>query len=501
MAEKDSTFWQNGEAAPGVASTFSRNFRLIHRNYANTLVEIGGHYFPRKSLLLAASETVLIMVSLVAATGLRFLNYQVVREYLTLPRTWGRFALVTAVCQLALYYNELYHLPTLRNVSTQVVRALRSIGLGMIALAVAYYLVPTARLERGIAVLAAAIAFPAMILLRFTFGKSRSFTYPLERVLMLGTGETGMWLAREIMGRPELQYKVVGFLDENCGKTSGVRVNPGIIGSVSQLEEIVESEQIDRLVISLAERRGVMPIRELTALRVQGLPVEDAHSLYERLTGRIMLEHLRPSWLILSEGFRKSRLLLAFKRLVDMAISTLLLVLTFPLMIGTVIAILLETGRPMFYCQERVGLGGRPFRLWKFRSMRITSGSSTPKWTSDKDPRVTRVGNFIRKYRLDELPQLWNVLRGEMSLIGPRPEIPYYCELLEREIPYFNQRHSVRPGITGWAQVKFQYGASLEDAKTKFEYDLFYIKHLSLLLDMTIILETVKVVVLGKGAR
>lgn len=494
-------FWENGGAAPAVASTFSRNFRLIHRNYANTLIEIGGHYFPRKSLLLAASECLVIVASLALATGLRFLNYQIVQDYLLLPRTWGRFALVTVVCQAALYYNEMYHLPSLRNMGAQIVRALRAIGMGMMALALLYYLAPPARLERGIAILAAATAFPAMILLRLTFGKGKSFTHPLERVLVLGTADTGMSLAREIMGRPELQYKVVGFLDESCEKTSQVVVKPGIIGAVTQLEEIVESEQIDRVVISLAERREVMPIRELTALRVQGLPIEDAHSVYERLTGRIMLEHLRPSWLILSEGFCKSRLLLAFKRLIDIAVSALLLTFTFPLMIGVALAILIETGRPVFYRQERIGLGGRRFKIWKFRSMRTASAASTPLWTSDKDPRVTPVGNFIRTYRLDELPQLWNVLRGEMSLIGPRPEIPYYCELLEREIPYFNQRHILRPGITGWAQVKFQYGASLEDAKTKFEYDLFYIKHLSVLLDVAIILETVKVVFLGKGAR
>ena len=484
-----------------MASTFSRNFRLIHRSYANTLVEIGGHYFPRKSLLLAASESLLIMVSLVIATGLRFLHFAVIQDYLSSPRTWGRFVLITALCQLALYYNELYHLPALRRVSAQMVRAMRALGMAMIALALVYYLLPVARLERGIAILAAVTAFPGMALLRLTFGKTKSFNHPFERVLVLGTGDTGIWLAHEILGRPELQYKVVGFLDENCKKSGKVQIDPGIIGSVSQLEEVVEAERIDRVVISLAERRGVMPIRELTALRVQGLPIEDAHSVYERLTGRIMLEHLRPSWLILSDGFRKSRFLLAFKRLLDIVCSALLLALTLPLMIGVSIAILLETGRPIFYRQERVGLGGRPFQICKFRSMRIAKEGSTPKWTSNQDPRITRVGNFIRKYRLDELPQLWHVLRGQMSLIGPRPEIPYYCELLEREIPYFNQRHSVRPGITGWAQVKFQYGASFEDAKTKFEYDLFYIKHLSVLLDVAIILETVKVVLLGKGAR
>jgi lipopolysaccharide/colanic/teichoic acid biosynthesis glycosyltransferase len=164
-------------------------------------------------------------------------------------------------------------------------------------------------------------------------------------------------------------------------------------------------------------------------------------------------------------------------------------------------AILLETGRPIFFRQERVGLAGKIFRIFKFRSMKQNSDKGTPSWTADGDPRVTRVGNILRKYRIDELPQLFNVLRGEMSLIGPRPEVPYFCELLEREIPFYNQRHYARPGISGWAQVKYKYGASLEEAKVKFEFDLFYIKHLSVLLDLTIIFETVKVVLLGKGAK
>jgi exopolysaccharide biosynthesis polyprenyl glycosylphosphotransferase len=240
------------------------------------------------------------------------------------------------------------------------------------------------------------------------------------------------------------------------------------------------------------------------ALKVQGLPIEDAHSVLERLTGRIMLDRLRPSWLILSDGFTKSQFLLAAKRTIDIIVSLILIVLTTPLLALTALAILLETGRPVLFRQERIGLGRRSFQIFKFRSMRQSTEQEKkdkPSWTADGDPRITRVGNFIRKYRLDELPQLFNVLRGDMSLIGPRPEVPYFCELLDREIPLFNQRHCVRPGISGWAQVKFKYGGCIEEAKTKFEFDLFYIKHLSILLDLTIIFETIKVVLLGKGAK
>jgi lipopolysaccharide/colanic/teichoic acid biosynthesis glycosyltransferase len=178
-----------------------------------------------------------------------------------------------------------------------------------------------------------------------------------------------------------------------------------------------------------------------------------------------------------------------------------LIALTLPLMLGVAVAILLETGGPVLFKQDRVGLGGRLFKILKFRSMKTGSDKGTPSWTAESDSRITRVGAFIRKFRLDELPQLVNILKGEMSLVGPRPEVPYFCELLEREVPFFNLRHSVRPGLTGWAQVKYQYGASLEQAKTKFEFDLFYIKHLSVLFDLTILLETAKVVLIGKGAK
>jgi sugar transferase (PEP-CTERM system associated) len=276
---------------------------------------------------------------------------------------------------------------------------------------------------------------------------------------------------------------------------------PGIIGGISQVQEIVARERVDRVVLALAERRGVMPVHELTALRIQGLPVEDAHSVYARITGRILLDRLTPNWLILSDGFNKSLSLLTAKRAIDICASLFLIILASPLLLLTALTILLESGGPVLFRQERVGLGGRTFQILKFRSMKQGSEKGAPSWTKDGDPRVTRVGAFIRKYRLDELPQLLNVLRGEMSLIGPRPEVPYFCALLEREIPLFNQRHCVRPGISGWAQVRFKYGASLEEAQLKFEFDLFYIKNLSILFDLMIILETIRVVLLGKGAK
>jgi sugar transferase (PEP-CTERM system associated) len=504
VPEDNTVRWDEGPRwSASMASTGDRRFKLLNRNYGASLVRIGAHHVPRRSLILAISEFVLIMSSLVLATGLRFLDFSLIQDYLSQPRHWGRFLLVTVICQLALYYNDLYDQRASRARSAQLARALRATGSALLSLVLLFYFFPALRVERGIALLAAAISLVTMAAWRLALERTRSFNRPLERILVLGTGPQGMGLAGEILRRPELQYKVVGFLDEKgssagSGKTC---ISPGIIGSVAQVEEIVVRERVDRVVLSLAERRGIMPIRQLTALKLQGLPVEDAHSVYERLTGRIMLEQLRPSWLILSEGFHKSRLSLAVKRAADILVSLVLIVLNLPIMAATALAILIESGGPVLFRQERIGLGGQPFMILKFRSMRQGSEKGTPSWTADGDPRITSVGQFIRKFRLDELPQLFNILRGQMSLIGPRPEVPYFCELLEREIPFFNQRHSVRPGLTGWAQVKYRYGATLEEAKVKFEFDLFYIKHLSFLLDVAILVETAKVVFLGRGAK
>jgi sugar transferase (PEP-CTERM system associated) len=438
---------------------------------------------------------------LLVATVLRFHTFNAIQEFLSDRHNWYRFIAVTVICQLALYYNDLYDLRATRSRSVLLTRALQAIGMAFLALAMLYYLFPPIRLERGIVAMMAPLSLTLMLGWRLAMNSSRGFSRALERVLILGTGTAAVGLTREILSRPELQYKIVGFLDEKGENIGKPLVNPGIIGGISQLEEIVDRECIDRVVISLGERRGVLPFRAMAALKLQGLPIEDAQSVYERLTGRIMLEHLRPSWLILSDGFNKSRFLLAGKRAVDVVISSILITLTLPVMLLVALAILMEDGSPVLFRQERIGLGGRTFQILKFRSMRQGSEKGRPRWTEDGDPRITAVGRFIRKFRLDELPQLINILRGEMSLIGPRPEVPYFCELLEKEIPFFNQRHVVRPGLTGWAQVKYQYGATLEEAKTKFEFDLFYIKHLSLMLDLAIIFETAKVVLWGRGAK
>ncbi len=412
-----------------------------------------------------------------------------------------RFLLVILTCEVSLYFNELYDFRLMTTRNEILVRLLQAFGIACLGLAVSYYLVPDLGFGRGIAALAAPLIFAMTLSWRLLLSQSPHALGAPEHMLIMGTGPTGISLARVILSRPELQLKVVGFLDEKGEDIGKSLVNPGIIGATEEVEAIVKKEKIDHVVLSLLERRGRMPVRQLLHLKFAGVKVDDAHTFYERVTGRIILERLSPSWLILSDGFRKSALLEWAKRAIDIVVSLLAVILCFPLFIIVGIATWLETGSPILFRQERTGLRGRTFKMVKFRSMKNNAEAAGPQWATQDDHRITRVGRWIRKYRIDELPQFFNVLRGEMSLVGPRPERPELVSLLEEQIPFFGFRHSVRPGITGWAQVKYQYGSSVEEIKTKLEHDLFYIKHLSIMLDLAVLFETAKVMLTGRGAK
>jgi sugar transferase (PEP-CTERM system associated) len=322
-----------------------------------------------------------------------------------------------------------------------------------------------------------------------------------ERVLVVGTGETARRVARQIIDQHEFAYRVVGFIDEDASRIGERIVNPAIIGTPADMDRLIGLHQIDRIVVGMSDRRGRLPVEELLRAKMAGVRVEEATTTYERVTGKILIDDLRPSWLIFSDGFRVSRVTRLMKRSIDLLLSTVLAVLTLPLMVVTALLVMLEDGRPVLYRQERIGENGRPFTLAKFRSMRKDAEKGgTPIWATKGDGRITRIGRVIRKTRLDELPQLWNVLRGDMSFVGPRPERPFFVDQLSKEIPFYQQRHAVKPGLTGWAQVKYRYGSSLEDATEKLRYDLYYIKHLSVIFDLTIVVDTVKVVLFRKGA-
>ena len=467
------------------------------------MLKIGGQRVPTALLLLLGVDSLVIASGLTLATFLRFYThgYGPVTTYLWSFETFLRFFLVVCVCEISIYFYDLYDFRLITSLSEVLIRLLQAFGVACVGLAVCYFLSPDIGLGRGSAALAAPLIVGLTFGWRVVWLRHLQDLGNTEQMLILGTGPAGIRLTRDILSRPELRVHIVGFLDETGENIGKSLVNPGIIGAVADLELIVREKEVTRVVISLAERRGHMPIRQLLHMKFAGVRVEEAHGVLERMTGRIVLEHLSPSWLILSEGFRKSPLLIWAKRGLDILISSSALILCLPLFAGVAIATWLESGSPILFRQERTGLRGRPFNMLKFRSMHHDAEREGPQWAASSDSRITRVGKWIRKYRVDELPQMINVLRGEMSIVGPRPERPHFVAMLEEQIPFYGLRHSVRPGITGWAQVRYQYGASVEETKTKLEYDLFYIKHLSVLLDLAVLFETLKVMFSGRGAK
>jgi sugar transferase (PEP-CTERM system associated) len=323
-----------------------------------------------------------------------------------------------------------------------------------------------------------------------------------ERVLIVGTGEIARQVCRWVATGHAAEYGVVGFASEEPGREGtvlamGVRIQT----DYDSLARFAPG-RCERIIVALDEKRQHFPVRPLMELRLLGIEIEEATSFFERIGGKIAVETMLPSWLIFSEGFKNSALRSFFKRSADIVLATTLLTLASPLMLASAAAIRLTSRGPVLYRQTRSGQGRRPFDLLKFRSMVADAEArGGPQWASAYDPRVTLVGRIIRPLRIDELPQLLNVLRGEMSFVGPRPERPHFVRQLEEKVPYYGLRMTVRPGITGWAQVEYRYGASDEDALEKLKYDLYYIKNGNLLLDLWIVLKTVKVVLLGSGAR
>jgi sugar transferase (PEP-CTERM system associated) len=411
----------------------------------------------------------------------------------------GHIALITALFTLCFYYNELYDLTRVHSKSELFVRFLQATGATAIILAVLTALFPALTIGGSIFLTSLGLLLVALPSVRLGLVRLTRDPHLEERVLILGTGLRARSLAQQIWSQHEFAYRVVGFVDEV--PTAHPSDDPLVIGSRLDLNRIVQQQRVNRIVVSLSDRRGSLPVDELLQAKLSGVRVEDAATMYERITGKILIDDIKPSWLIFSDGFRVSRLTRALKRAFDIVVAGVALLLAAPLMALTALAVRLDSPGPILYRQERVGKDGRPFTLYKFRSMRQDAEQGTPIWARDHDDRVTRVGRFIRLTRLDELPQLWNVLRGDMSCVGPRPERPFFVQQLAAEIPFYHTRHVVRPGVTGWAQVKYRYGSSVEDAAEKLRYDLYYIKHQSLFFDTTILLDTVKVVLFRMGAK
>ncbi len=412
----------------------------------------------------------------------------------------ARQALVVNITfQLCLYFFDLYDLSAGISMPETVTRITQAFGFGCIVLAILYYLIPDLLISSRVFWVGYVVICLVIFLWRaFYYYVLRKRLF-VQKVIVVGTGKLACDIAREVEGRRDSVYKIVAFIGDEEAE-----FNPNKAPLYSHLEDIdaaVSLQNIERIIVAPDDRRGSTPVQTLLQCKLRGIIVEHGVSFYERIAGRILVERLAPSWIIFSEGFGLSRFKQSLKRCADICLSGILLVLSLPILLLSAIIIKIESFGPILYRQERVGHYGTSFHLIKLRSMYQDAEKDGAVWASVNDERVTRFGGIIRQLRIDELPQLWNVIKGEMSFVGPRPERPVFVEQLVKAIPYYGIRHVIKPGITGWAQICYPYGASKEDALKKLEYDLYYLKNFSIALDFVIIFKTVKTVLGKRGAR
>ena len=455
----------------------------------------------RRAVLLIACEHALIVSAVVVAARLRLGHGWAYPSSLDIVE---KAVLIAATTQLCLYYGDLYDLRSITDRRDLFMRIVQALGGTSLLLAAVYFWVPSLIIGRGVFMIAALMVITLVAGWRVAFEWLARRMSPRERWLLVGTSGAAVALARELFDRrQELGVDIIGFVDPDPAKVGQPVLNPGVIGTIEDIPSIVRARSVDRVVVSLADARGKLPMDKLLDMKLDGgVAFDHLPSVYEEYTGKIAVENLRPSWLIFSEGFRKTRLLRAGKRALDLVVAGIGIVIAAPIMLVTALLVRLTSAGPVLYHQQRVGQHGRIFTVHKFRSMRADAEAKTGAvWATANDSRVTRFGRFMRRTRLDELPQLWNVLTGDMSFVGPRPERPEFVAGLAQEIPFYGLRHVVRPGLTGWAQVRYTYGASTEDALQKLQYDLFYIKHVTLALDLFIMFLTLKTVILRKGAQ
>jgi exopolysaccharide biosynthesis polyprenyl glycosylphosphotransferase len=452
-------------------------------------------------VILAILEGLVLSLA-VAATAFAW-GHRLFVDWIDVATMLGQAGAVSLCCITAFYYNDLYDLRVVRSFSLFASRLLQSFGVALMLLGLFYTIVPDAGMTEGAFVSGLLVAAGLLVPLRaigYTIMRRRAFA---DRVLVLGTGPLARRVIQEIESRPNFRYAVVGVGDDGTGVDAGDLPYP-VGGPLERLDKILDDVKPDRLIVALTERRGRMPLTQLLECGARGILVEDGLRTYEYFTGKLPIESLTPSFLIFSGAFRKSRLQMGLRRASSLLLAAVGLLLSAPLMAVIAVAIAIDSRGPVFFVDRRAGRGGRPFNLVKFRTMHpLPPGEmvASSVWDRDDELRVTRVGRFIRKLRLDELPQFWNVVKGDMDLVGPRPEILANVQTMSEEIPYYGLRHSVRPGLTGWAQTRFGYSVSLEQVTEKIRYDLFYIKQMSFWLDLRILVDTVKIMLFGRGAK
>lgn len=464
-------------------------------------IRIFKHYVPTPFLLLGLLELVLLAVAFRIGVEIRFMyGTSAVREHvLPLMPKASTFAVVVVLTMIAL---GLYQRNMREGMEAMALRLAASFLASIVPLTLVYYLVPDLFLGRGALALALVVAFPVILGLRYYFFQAVDQDLLKRRVLVLGAGEKASMISNLRRQTDRRGFKVVGYI-HMPGDQDLVDRNK-VIRLGMPLPDYVRSQRVDEIVLAVDDRRNSLPVDEILDCKMDGVQVLDLLTFFERESGKVLLDILHPSWMFLSDGFDQGSMRTFSKRLFDFSFALLLLPVLLPLMALVMLAVYLEEpgAGSVLFSQVRVGAGNKPFTIYKFRSMRVTAEQDgVARWAQKNDSRITKVGTVIRKVRLDEIPQIFNVLKGDMSFVGPRPERPEFVGQLEESIPYYRERHRVKPGLTGWAQIRYQYGSSERDAFEKLQYDLYYVKNHGIFLDLLILLTTAEVVLWGKGAH
>ena len=426
-------------------------------------------------------------------------------DWLTWQALFSRKAFfIAAVFQACLYYFNLYDYTEAYNFLTWGKRLLQALVCAAIIIASVYYIFPEVIVSKEVFTVCVIVALVLIAAWRFGYNLVLTRGWFNQNIIILGSGKLAVAILKEILAKKDCGYNALLVVQrsDDQERLNGFNSYMACIANFDGIRHLAGERLTKKIVVAITEQRGSFPTTELLNCRLDGIEILQGQSFYEMLAGKLYVEQLNPGWLVFSEGFDRSLLQTVLKRAADIILSLCLLILLMPLLLLTALLIKLDSAGSVFFTQERVGGKRKIFKIYKFRSMTSDAeAKSGPVWAQTNDDRVTRIGRFIRPSRIDELPQLWNVLKGEMSIVGPRPERDFFVKQLTELIPYYIERFTVKPGITGWAQVNYPYGASVEDAVAKLNYDLFYIKNSSWIIDLMILMRTVKIVLSGKGAR
>ena len=458
--------------------------------------------FSRRTFYLVLADIVVITTAVLEALVLR-LDYAGARSYLTEDDGWVRIIPIVFIGMIALYFYDLYDFVIISDRRELMLRAVQALGAAWLALALVYYFVPFLEIGRGTAVYTIAFSLVLLLCLRASIHFLLGHPEIGEKVLIVGNGQLAVDTAKAITRRVDAGYRIAGFISSDFQNVKRRLPSARNLGSLDDMEMVVEREKINSIVINAQELNGSFPAEALLRMRLAGgVTVEEFPSFFERVTARIHLGMFHPSWVIFSHHVPNTQFKTIFREAFYRLLAFVGLILSLPIAAVTAVLIKLESNGPVLYSQERVGRHGRRIKVIKFRSMKVDAEKDgNAVWAKKNDSRVTRIGKIIRTIRVDEIPQFWSILKGDMSFIGPRPERPQFVAMLAKEIPFYEHRHLVQPGLTGWAQIIYPYGSSIEDARRKLEYDLYYVKNQTIFLDVVILFETIKTILFGRGAR